>query len=126
MYTDLSYENLLQWAKDHFQLEEDTVKRVMRMNNIDRFIAWPKPDYNWFTCAYLLRDYYLHNKEFPTECPVCKGKVTGDKHYDGLFGVRYGWKCLADPLHFMIHRTNILREKVEKHAVKQPDTPSQS
>ena len=130
MWDNQTYQGLLDWAHVHFNYEEDEVKSIMRSMKIERFYSHTDPKTgtvvnNWWTCTSVLRDHYLYSNNFPEHCPVCKGDVDRDTHYDNLFGVYYGWRCLTDPLHFMQSRIQVLKEKVEQNA-REPEPSYQS
>lgn len=105
-------EALFSWAEEHFEYDKDKVRAIMRYYNIEGY----NPD-KWWTCTGLLRHYHteeVNYRLYPDVCPICEAEVKRDSSKDGLFGVIYGWACTEDAVHFMLHRVNELRRRIEE------------
>lgn len=103
---------LFTWSEEHFGYDEEKVRSVMLYYNIVGY----NPT-KWWTCTGLIRHYHEEEQQrllLPHECPICKAEILRDFLMDGLFGVRYGWRCTKDNRHFMLARINELRKLFEE------------
>jgi hypothetical protein len=107
---------LYDWAMQHFGVTPEHVRSVMKSHDLTTF-----HHDSWWTYTLLIVQDWLEaqaRQEFPDSCPVCKSPVLRDHLKDGLFGVKFGWRCSANRDHFMTHRLNIIRAKRSEHEIR--------
>ena len=115
-------EALYEWAESCFNFDEDRVRAALRAAGLAAF--YPE---SWWTYVLLLKQEWLNDKardEFPEKCPICGEAVQRDRTWDGLVGVRWGWKCDANRFHFMECRVNVLRTNEYANTLGVPDRQS--